>query len=243
MIRIFKDTNELSAAAADIFVKAAKDAIADKGSFTVALTGGSSPIKLHQLLATPAYSEQVDWENVYVFWGDERWVPLEDDKSNAKMAFETLLNFVRVPPEQIYPMYDAELKPEYFAAQYEQYIKDIVSPEGVFDLILLGMGDDGHTASLFPGTAVLNEQNKWVAAYYLDAQDMYRITLTAPLINSAKQLVVMTFGEKKTHALHEVLEGEHNPQLYPSQLLKPVNGSLLFLTDELAVSALSVASL
>ena len=239
MVRIFKDANELSAAAAEIFVQASKEAIAAKGSFTVALTGGSSPIKLHQLLATPAYSEQIDWANVYVFWGDERWVPMESDQSNAKMAFETLLNFVPVPTRQIYPMYDAALKPEEFAVNYERWIKDIVSPDGAFDLILLGMGDDGHTASLFPGTDVLNEQQKWVAAYYLDVQKMYRITLTAPLINRAKQLVVMTFGEKKTHALHEVLEGEHNPKLYPSQLLKPINGSLLFLTDEVAASQLT----
>jgi 6-phosphogluconolactonase len=239
MVRIFNDSNELSAAAAELFVQAAKEAITTKGSFTVALTGGSSPIKMHQLLATPAFSEQVDWANVYVFWGDERWVPMEDDRSNAKMAFETLLNFVDIPADQIYPMYDAVLKPEEFAVNYEQSIKNIVGPNGEFDLILLGMGDDGHTASLFPGTDVLNEQDKWVAAYYLEAQDMYRITLTAPLINRAKQLVVMTFGEKKTHALHEVLEGEYNPKLYPSQLLKPVNGTLLFLTDEVAASQLS----
>jgi 6-phosphogluconolactonase len=242
MVRIFKDANELSFAAAEIFVQASKEAIAAKGSFTVALTGGSSPIKLHQLLATPAYSEQIDWANTYVFWGDERWVPMESDQSNAKMAFETLLNFVRIPTGQIYPMYDAVQTPEKFAGEYEQWIKDIVGPDGAFDLILLGMGDDGHTASLFPGTDVLNEQDKWVAAYYLEAQDMYRITLTAPLINLAKQLVVMTFGEKKTHALREVLEGEHNPKLYPSQLLKPVNGSLLFLTDEVAASQLSEGS-
>lgn len=242
MVRIFQDTNELSAAAAEIFVQASKEAIAAKGSFTVALTGGSSPIKLHQLLATPAYSEQIDWANVYVFWGDERWVPMESEQSNAKMAFETLLNFVRIPTGQIYPMYDAVQTPERFAGEYEQWIKDIVGADGAFDLILLGMGDDGHTASLFPGTDVLNEQDKWVAAYYLKVQDMYRITLTAPLINRAKQLVVMTFGEKKTHALREVLEGEHNPKLYPSQLLKPVNGSLLFLTDEVAASKLSEGS-
>jgi len=239
MVRIFKDANELSAAAAELFVQASKDAIAEKGSFTVALTGGSSPIKLHQLLATPAYREEVDWANVYIFWGDERWVPLEDERSNAKMAFDTLLNFVPVPSGQIYPMYDAAKSPEEYAAIYEQLIRDVVDNDGVFDLILLGMGDDGHTASLFPGTAILKEETKWVDAYYLEPQEMYRITLTAPLINRAKKLVVMTFGEKKTHALREVLEGEHNPDLYPSQLLKPVNGELIFLTDEVAASQLS----
>lgn len=239
MIRIFKDANEISAEAAEIFVQSAREAIAAKGTFTVALTGGSSPKQLHNLLSTPAYSEQVDWDNVHIFWGDERWVPMEDDRSNAKMAFETLLNFVHIPTGQIYPMYDAVKTPEEFAAVYEQWIKDVVSTDGVFDLIFLGMGDDGHTASLFPGTGVLHEQDKWVAAYYLQAQDMYRITLTAPLINRAKKIVVITFGEKKTHALYEVLEGEHNPELYPSQLLKPENGELIFLTDEVAASQLS----
>lgn len=242
MVRVFKDSNELSAAAADLFVQAAKEAIADKGTFTVALTGGSSPIKLHQLLATPAYSEAIDWANVYVFWGDERWVPMDDERSNAKMAFETLLNFVPIPSAQINPMYSADNSPEEYAAIYEQTIRNQVDRDGVFDLILLGMGDDGHTASLFPGTAVLKEENKWVAAYYLEPQQMHRITLTAPLINRAKKLVVMTFGEKKTHALHEVLEGEHNPELYPSQLLKPVNGELLFMVDEIAASQLSAAT-
>ena len=239
MVQIFKDANELSAAAAELFVQTSKDAIAAKGSFTVALTGGSSPIKLHQLLATPAYREEVDWANVFIFWGDERWVSMEDERSNAKMAFDTLLNFVPIPSGQINPMYDAVKSPEEFAPIYEQWIREQVDEDGVFDLILLGMGDDGHTASLFPGTAVLKEETKWVDAYYLEPQQMYRITLTAPLINRAKKIVVITFGEKKTHALHEVLEGEHNPKLYPSQLLKPVNGELLFMVDEVAASQLS----
>jgi 6-phosphogluconolactonase len=241
MIRIFQNEDEVSSAAADVFVQAANEAIAAKGSFTVALTGGSSPKQLHYLLTTPAYSQQVDWANVYVFWGDERWVPLDDDRSNAKMAYGTLLNFVQIPSGQIYPMYNDAHTPEEFAAVYEQSIKDIVSPEGTFDLIFLGMGDDGHTASLFPGTAVLSEQTKWVDAYYLEPQSMYRITLTAPLINRAKKIVVVAFGGKKANALYEVLEGESNPAKYPSQLLKPINGDLTFMVDEAAAQKLSEA--
>jgi 6-phosphogluconolactonase len=236
MISIFKDAHEVSVAAADLFVQSAREAIAAKGSFTVALTGGSSPIELHRILASPAHSQQVDWANVYVFWGDERWVPMEDERSNAKMGFDTLLNFVNIPTEQINPMYDAVQTPE--AAEYEQWIRKQVGEDGAFDLIILGMGDDGHTASLFPGSDVLNEQNKWVVAYWLDAQDMYRITLTAPLINNAKKLAVVVFGDNKAHALHEVLEGDRNPHLYPSQLLNPVNGELIFLADQAAASLL-----
>ncbi|WP_345947547.1 6-phosphogluconolactonase [Mucilaginibacter sp. PAMB04274] len=239
MIRIFKNTQELSDAAAQLFVQSAQEAIAEKGSFTVALTGGSSPVALHKLLAASPYAEQVEWQHVFIFWGDERWVPMEDERSNAKMAFDTLLNHVPIPTKQIKPMYDAADSPEAFAAEYEQWIREQVGEEGAFDLIFLGMGDDGHTASLFPGTDVLHEQDKWVAAYYLQPQDMYRITLTAPLINRAKRIAVLTFGEKKTHALHEVIEGERNPEKYPSQLLNPTHGELIFMVDEIAASQLS----
>jgi len=131
-------------------------------------------------------------------------------------------------------MYKDGVTPEDYAAEYEKSIRTILGEEGKFDLILLGMGDDGHTASLFPGEAVLEEQTKWVDAYYLAPQKMYRITLTAPLINKAEKIVVVAFGEKKVHALKEVTTGEYNPTLYPMQLIKPVSGELLFLVDKVA---------
>lgn len=239
MIQIFDNTEQLTEAAAKIFVQLAQKAKDEKRKFTVALTGGSSPIALHKLLATDEYQRLVDWNNVYIFWGDERWVPFDDDRSNTKMAFDTLLNLVPIPKENIFPMYSADKSAEEYAIDYEDTIRIQLGEDGVFDLILLGMGDDGHTASLFPHTAVLKEEKKWVDAYYLAPQDMYRITLTSPLINKAKNIVVLTFGEKKTDALYEVLEGAHNPQQYPSQLLAPVNGSLLFLTDKIAASRLN----
>lgn len=234
MIQIFDNTQQLTLAAATLFVNTAKQAIAEKGKFTVALTGGSSPIALHKLLASEEYQKLVDWTKVFVFWGDERWVPFDDDRSNTKMAFETLLDHVSIPKENIFPMYAAEKSAIDYAVDYESAIRTHVGEDGVFDLILLGMGDDGHTASLFPHTAVLLEEKKWVDAYYLTPQSMFRITLTAPLINRAKNIVVLTFGEKKANALYEVLEGEPNPQEYPTQLLAPVDGKLLFLTDKAA---------
>ena len=239
MIRIFKNTLELSKAAAELFVQAARKAVAERGRFTVALTGGSSPVLMHQLLAQSPYREQVPWEQTYVFWGDERWVPLTDEKSNARMAFETLLNQVPVPKDQIFPMW-GDQEPEVFAQQYEEILRQYFDQKGPgFDLIFLGLGDDGHTASLFPGTAVLQEKTKWVQAYYLEPQQMHRITLTAPFINQARQVVVLTFGEKKANTLYEILEGERNPVKYPAQLIRPLSGEILWFVDEAAARRLS----
>jgi len=237
MVTIFNDKTEITSHAADIFVTAAQNAIQQHGRFVVALTGGSSPVAIYKLLATPEYKAKIDWDNVFVFWGDERWVALDDDLSNAKMSAQNLLNHVPIPKGNIFPMYKDGVTPQDYAVQYEQFIKQVAGENGIFDLILLGMGDDGHTASLFPGEAVLDEQDKWVAAYYLEPQSMYRITLTAPLINKAKQIVVITFGENKAHALHEVLHGDYNPEKYPTQLIKPLNGELLFLTDKAAAGS------
>ena len=234
MVTIFNNNEKITKHAADIFVTAAQNAIQQRGQFVVALTGGSSPVAIYKLLATPEYSAKIDWNNVFVFWGDERWVPLDDDRSNAKMSSDTLLNHVGLPKGNIFPMYKDDITPEDYAQEYEQSIKKIAGEDGQFDLVLLGMGDDGHTASLFPGEAVLQEIDKWVAAYYLESQKMHRITLTAPIINRAKQIVVITFGKNKAHALNEVLYGVYNPEKYPTQLIKPVDGKLLFLTDAAA---------
>ena len=238
MLKQFKSKEQIFETAAQLFVEAAKEHIAQKGFFSVALTGGSSPIALHKLLASDAYRTQVDWNKVLVFWGDERWVPLEDERSNTKMAFDTLLNQVPIPSENIFPMYQDGVTAADYAQRYEEILREKLGDDGHIDLMFLGMGDDGHTASLFPGTAVLHEQNKWVDAYFLEPQDMYRITLTAPFINKSPRIVVMTFGEKKAKALQEVQQGAYNPELYPSQLLKPVSGELLFLVDEEAAQFL-----
>ena len=236
MVKIFNTKEEITSQAADLFVTAAHNAIEKRARFVVALTGGSSPIALYKLLATPAYQEKIDWEKVFVFWGDERWVPLDDALSNAKMANDTLLSHVNIPKNNIFPMYKQGVSAEAYALEYEKSIKNITGEGGQFDLILLGMGEDGHTASLFPGQAVLQEQHKWVAAYYLESQNMFRITLTAPIINKAKQILVLTYGENKAHALNEVLNGAYNPEKYPTQLIKPSDGELFFLTDKAATT-------
>ena len=233
-ITVFKNLNELYQKSADTFVELAKESIQKHDKFVVALSGGSSPKAIFKLLATKEYANKIEWSKVFFFWVDERWVSLDDEKSNAKMTFETLLNQVPVNQNHIFPMYKDGLEPEEFAKEYEQQIRNVLGNEGVFDFILLGMGDDGHTASLFPGEAILNETEKWVDAYYLKPQEMYRITLTAPVINKAENILVVAFGETKKHALNEVLNGDYNPQLYPLQLINKKE-TFQFFTDEKAM--------
>lgn len=234
-ITVFDDLEKLYKKAADAFVDLSKKSIQKKDRFVVALSGGSSPKAIFKLLATPEYKEQIEWNKVYFFWVDERWVPLNDDKSNFRMTDEALLNQVPVDQNHIFPMYAEGITPEDYAKAYEQQIRTVLGDEGVFDFILLGMGDDGHTASLFPGEEVLNEKEKWVSAYYLKPQEMFRITLTAPIINNADHILAIAFGESKKHALNEVLNGEYNPSLYPMQLIEKKNG-FQFFTDEKAKS-------
>lgn len=237
-VKTFENLDEISEAAAQLFVRIAHQAIMERGRFIVALTGGSSPSRLYKTLAQEPYSKQVNWEKVFVFWGDERWVPLDDPQSNARMAYETLLNHVPVPKEQVFPMWAEGKEPEQFAGKYEDQLQLVLGERGAFDLILLGMGEDGHTASLFPETLVLEEKMDWVRAYYLEPQQMYRITLTAPLINRAKEIVFLVFGENKAFALREILEGERNYHRYPAQLISPLAGRVYWLVDKAAASKL-----
>ncbi|WP_250255393.1 6-phosphogluconolactonase [Chryseobacterium sp. Marseille-Q3244] len=230
-ITIFNTLDTLYKKAADTFVELSEQSIQKNGKFVVAISGGSSPKAIFSLLATSEYADKIDWNKVYFFWVDERWVALDDEKSNFKMTLETLLNKVPVNKDQIFPMYKDGIDPEDYAKEYEAQIRNVLGEEGVFDFILLGMGDDGHTASLFPGEAVLDEKEKWVAAYYLKPQEMFRITLTEPIINKADNILIVTFGTSKKHALNEVLNGEYNPKLYPLQLIKKKDGIQIF-TDE-----------
>lgn len=230
-ITIFNTLDTLYKKAADTFVELSEQSIQKNGKFVVAISGGSSPKAIFSLLATSEYADKIDWNKVYFFWVDERWVALDDEKSNFKMTLETLLNKVPVNKDQIFPMYKDGIDPEDYAKEYEAQIRNVLGEEGVFDFILLGMGDDGHTASLFPGEAVLDEKEKWVAAYYLKPQEMFRITLTEPIINKANNILIVTFGTSKKHALNEVLNGEYNPKLYPLQLIKKKDGVQIF-TDE-----------
>lgn len=234
MLNIYQTKEEASRAAARHFVECAGLAIEKHDKFTVALTGGSSPGGMYDLLTTE-FIDQVDWGKIFVFWGDERWVPLEDERSNAGNAFKDFLDKVSIPKEQIFPMYKDGISAEEYAKEYSAILDQVLEDGKTFDLIFLGMGDDGHTASLFPGEKVIHEKEKKVAAYFLEPQDMYRITLTAPLINSAKSVAFIAFGSKKANALYEVIKGEKNIEKYPSQIIAPA-GELMWYVDKEAAA-------
>ncbi|MFY1047191.1 6-phosphogluconolactonase [Chryseobacterium sp. GP-SGM7] len=234
-ITIFDDLETLYQKSADTFVELSEKSIKKHDKFVVALSGGSSPKAIFSLLATPEYAGKIEWSRVYFFWVDERWVSLDDEKSNYKMTLETLLNKVSINENQVFPMYKAGIEPEDYAKEYETQIRNVLGADGIFDFILLGMGDDGHTASLFPGEEILHEKDKWVDAFYLKPQEMFRITLTEPIINKAENILIVTFGQSKKHALNEVLNGEYNPELYPLQLIEKRDGFQVFTDKEAGI--------
>ena len=241
--QIYKDPAALSKELAEWITSLIEEKLLVQSRFCIALSGGSTPKKLNELLASSPYKERIEWKKVHVFFGDERAVPLEDERNNARMAFDTLLNKVNIPKDQIHIM-QTQLPPEKAAEEYEKTLRENFGgdeksfPETTFDLILLGMGDDGHTLSLFPGTPVIHEEKKWATSFFLPAQDMYRITITKNVANRANYIVFRISGSGKAHALHEVLEGQYNPDLYPSQVIEPVHGELHFFLDEAAASKL-----
>ncbi len=252
-LHIYKDSQELSYAVSDWITAQIADTLKKQDRFTIALSGGSTPKVLHKILAASPYKEKIDWTKLHVFWGDERAVPFEDDRNNAKMAYETLLDKVPVPASQIHVM-RTDIPPEQSAVEYGEilyrYFPLLIdpakhaqlsadpSPPTSFDLVLLGMGDDGHTLSLFPGTEAVHEEKAWAIAYFLKAQDMYRITLTKTIVNKSARVAFLTTGSGKAHALKEVLKGAYNPDLYPSQEIKPTNGELHWFVDEAAAAGL-----
>jgi 6-phosphogluconolactonase len=233
----YKDGEALSVAAAKWIADRINDTLKTKDRFTIALSGGSTPKRLHELLAQAPYKETLDWSKLHVFWGDERAVPFEDSRNNAKMAYDTLLDFVPVPASQIHVM-RTDIAPEQSATEYEKILHEYFDNTPYsFDLVLLGMGDDGHTLSLFPGMPIVHEEKAWAKSFWLQAQDMYRITLTKTIVNKSACVAFLTAGTAKAHALKEVLRGVYNPDLYPSQEIKP-SGELHWFVDEAAAAGL-----
>ena len=238
-LHISKDAGQLSESLAEWIKNYILDVLSKQDRFTFVLSGGSTPKVLYQLLANEPYRDAIAWEKMHFFWGDERFVPFEDDRNNARMAFETLLNKVGVVPSQIHIM-KTDIEPAESVANYESTLHQYFRESPVtFDLVLLGMGDDGHTLSLFPGTDVISKEDAWVDAFYLPSQDMFRITLTAPVVNISSAVVFAAAGSGKADVLKEVLEGEPNVNTYPSQIIKPLNGNLHWFVDEAAASKLT----
>ena len=203
--------------------------------FTLALSGGSTPKRLHQILAESPYKEMINWSRLHIFWGDERYVPLEDARNNARMAYDTLLNHVIVPDEQVHIMRTDYADPKEAAREYEEILhRYFDGKENSFDLLLLGMGDDGHTLSLFPGTEIVQETRHWCAAFFLKQQDMFRITITKSIANKSACILFLTTGQTKAPALREVLNGKVNINLYPAQTIQPEAGELHWIIDKAA---------
>ncbi|NWG06221.1 MAG: 6-phosphogluconolactonase [Chloroflexi bacterium] len=240
-IRIFKDLETLSKDAAHLFTERAAEAIAEHGRFLVALNGGSTPSRLFQLLAG-GFKEKVDWSKVHVFWGDERCVPPDDPGSNYGQAWNLLLSRVPIPASNIHRV-KGELGPAEASRDYSLTLKDFAFPPlefPRFDLVYLGMGEDGHTASLFPGSPLdldATEPAMPVTAEYQD-RPATRVTLTSTVFNLAHTVVFMATGEKKAATLAEVLGDRYNPGLYPAQRIDPKDGRLIWLVDEDAASQL-----
>ena len=244
-IEVYPDAKRLARAAAEHFVALAREAIAGQGRFAVALAGGSTPRAAYALLAGDEFATRVDWERVHVFWGDERCVPPDHPDSNYRMAREAVLDHVPLPAENEHRM-RGELEPAQAAADYEQALriffalpprKQEAEPPAGFDLILLGMGDDGHTASLFPGTAAISEQTRWVIAHFVEKLDTWRITLTPAVINAAANVTFVVSGSGKAERLRQVLTGSHQPTMLPAQIVDPGHGRLRWLVDEAAAAS------
>ncbi|OJV16459.1 MAG: 6-phosphogluconolactonase [Dyadobacter sp. 50-39] len=237
-LHIEKDTKALSASLAEWINNYIQQVLAKQDRFTFVLSGGSTPKALYALLAESPYKESIPWEKLHFFWGDERAVPFEDSRNNAKMCYDELLDKVPVKAENIHIM-RTDISPEESAAEYEKIVKTYFEgSETTFDFVLLGMGDDGHTLSLFPGTEVIHEQNALATSFFLQAQDMYRITLTAPVVNDAACVAFLAAGAGKAEVLKQVLKGEKNIDLYPSQIIQPVKGQLHWFVDEAAAALL-----
>lgn len=244
-LRRLATPQDLFQAAAEEVILAATEAIKQRGRFAIALSGGSTPKSLYTLIAANAKAS-LPWQQVFFFWGDERHVPPTDAESNYRMAKETILSKVPVPPANIFRIPTENPDASAAAAAYEQTLRKFfaVAPGEFprFDLILLGMGPDGHAASLFPETAALQEKLRLVVANWVEKLHTHRITLTLPVLNAARRVAFLVSGMDKAAVLHEVLEGTAAGEKYPSKLIRPSNGKLIWFVDRAAASELSASA-
>ena len=218
---------------------AAREAIEARGLFTVALSGGNTPRRVYELLAGEEVGKGIDWPNVHVFFGDERTVPPDHAESNYRMANEALLSRVPLPPANVHRIEglgDAAANASAYESELRGLFGDAEWPR--LDQVLLGMGDDGHTASLFPGTEALQETRLWVAPNWVEKLGAWRVTLTAPAINAARHVTFLVTGAAKAERLREVLKGERDPARLPSQLIRPSEGTLEWYVDRAAAGSL-----
>jgi len=234
MVTVYPDHQSFVDGAAAFIAGLAAESIAERGRFTIALAGGGTPRPIYARLAA---ADHIDWGKVHVFFSDERCVPPDDAASNYRMAREALLDHVPLPSANVHRMRGGE-DPALAALAYEQDLQRLfrTSSAPAFDLICLGMGDDGHTASLFPGTAALREQERWVVAQYVAVALAWRVTFTPALINAARHVLFLVEGAGKSETLRRVLAGPYQPDVLPSQLIQPISGQVHWLADAAAAA-------
>jgi 6-phosphogluconolactonase len=233
---VYETPEELAEAAARDFATRAKEAIDERGRFAVALAGGSTPNATYEVLARD-YANELDWSRVHAFFGDERTVTPDHEDSNYPMAYETLLS--HIPLGSVHRM-RGELPPDEAAAAYEEELRGFFGQVAVprFDLILCGLGEDGHTLSLFPETAALDVTDRWVVANPVLKLGTTRLTLTIPVLNASRAVTFLVAGESKAEALKEILEGDADPRAYPAKLVRPESGDLTWMVDRAAARLL-----
>lgn len=241
-VRVLTDGEALARDAADLFTHVAIEAVNLRGRMSVALSGGTTPRRMGELLAQPPARDRVPWNRLDVFWGDERWVSEESPESNAGVAKRTLLDAVPILADQVHPFPTDGADPSAAAASYAATIRELLGEGEVtprFDLVLLGLGEDGHTASLFPGTAALAERDALAVANHVPTLNTTRLTLTVPVLAAGREIVFLVGGTGKAEALAAVLEGPETPNRLPAQLIRPVDGRLFWLVDRDAAGRLA----
>ncbi len=239
-VRIFNDLDALSQAAAELFVQTAAEAVQERGRFLVALSGGTTPVGLYELLGSPSYRSRVNWAKLQAFWGDERCVPVEDLENSYRQVHDILLGTVPIPPVNIHRV-KTDLGSEAAASDYASILKEFASPPldwPRFDLVLLGMGTDGHTASLFPGSVVPSGVATLAVTGHYEDRPSERVTLTPAVFNSSRMILFLLSGAGKAEALKRVLYGDADPDQWPAQRIKPVDGALIWMVDRAAASQL-----
>lgn len=235
-LRVYADLADMSRRAAETVVDTINDAIQAVGTCSIVLAGGNTPRTLYRLLASE-FRPQIPWANVQVFWGDERYVPPEDSRSNYRMAREALLDHVPCPPANIHPMPTHFPSADAAAREYERTLRNrFVEEWPRFDMVLLGLGDDGHTASLFPGSLALAERTRWVVAAQAPVEPRVRLTLTLPALTRARAVFVVVAGATKAEALQHVLEGAGDLIKYPAAGVRLAKGSVIWWADREAAA-------
>jgi 6-phosphogluconolactonase len=240
--RVYNNSGTLARAAAERIAQIAEHALSARGRFIVCLAGGSTPRATYEVLAAPEYGAMIDWTQTHVFFGDERCVPPTDRESNYRTARDTLLSHVPVSLGNVHRIH-GEMEPPAAAEQYEREMREFFQKrlgqqKPRFDLLLLGMGTDGHTASLFPGTPILREKEKWVAAHRVEKLGAWRVSLTFPALNAAANVLILVTGKDKSETLYRVFKDPPRPDFLPVQGIQPEDGSLIWMLDEAANSKL-----